>query len=129
MRELMATGLQLQGDYIEAGILWQPGDAFRQVIGAERGGRVRGVGFDPTLFGNRASSMDDSMPPLTSIATDQRVKELSAQVEAMKEKCTRYDAIEVEVRLMRRMLTQLYPSFPTMSMVRSLNYKVYGLGQ
>ena len=41
--------------------------------------------------------MDDSMPPLTSTATDQRVKKLSAQVEAMKEKCTRYDAIEAEV--------------------------------
>ena len=68
------------------------------------------------------------MPPLTSTATDQRVKELSAYIEAMKEKCTCYDAIEAEVRLMRRMLTQLYPSFPTMSMVRSLNYKVYGLG-
>ena len=68
------------------------------------------------------------MPPLTSIATNQRVKKLSAQVEAMKEKCTRYDAIEAEVRLIRRILTQLYPSFPTMSMVRSLNYKVYGLG-
>ena len=68
--------------------------------------------------------MDDITPPPTSTTTDQRVKELFAQVEAMKEKCTRYDAIEAKVRLMRRMLSQLYPSFPTMSMVRSLNYKV-----
>ena len=60
----------------------------------------------------------------TSIATDQRVQELSAHVEAVREKCTRYDAIEAKVRLMRRMLTQLCPSFPTMSMVRSLNYSV-----
>jgi len=43
----------------------------------------------------------------------------------MREKCTCYDAIEAEVRLMRRMLTQLYPSFLTISMVRSLNYKVF----
>ena len=98
----------------------QPNDAFGQVIGAERGGRVRGVGFGPTPSGNRARSMDDSTPPLTSTETDQRVIELFTQVEAMQEKCTRY---EVEMRLMRRMLTQLCPSFPNMSMARSLNAK------
>ena len=124
MRELMAMGSQLQGDNIEVGILWQPNDAFGQVIGAERGGHVRGVGFGPNPFGNCVSSMDDITPPPTSNTTDQRVKELFAQVEAMKEKCTRYDAIEIEVWLMRRMLTQMYPSFPTISTVRSLNYKV-----
>ncbi|XP_075640169.1 uncharacterized protein LOC142611904 [Castanea sativa] len=93
-----------------------PDDAFGQVIGAERGGRVRGVGFGPTPSGNRARSMDDSTPPPTSIATDQRVMELSTQVEAMKEKCTRYDALEAEMRLMRRVLTRLCPSFPSLSM-------------
>ena len=49
--------------------------------------------------------------------------EFSTQVEAMKEKYTRYDSLEAEVRLMQRMLTQLCPSFPSMSMVRSLNSK------
>ena len=105
MKWLMTEGSQLQGNDIEAGILQQPDDAFGQVIGAERGGRVRGLGFGPTPSGNRARSMDDSMPPPTSIATDQRVIELSTQVEAMKEKCTRYDALEAQVQLMRRMLT------------------------
>ena len=105
MKELMATGSQLQGQDIEAGILWQPDDAFGQVIGPKRGGRVKGVGFGLTPSGNRARNMENSMPPPTSTTTDQRVKELSAQVEAMREKCTRYDAIEAEVRLMRRMLT------------------------
>ena len=87
----------------------QPNDAFGQVIGAERGGRVRGVGFGLTSSSNHARSMDDSTPPLTSTETDQRVIELFTQVEAM--------------RLMRRMLTSLCPSFPSMSMVRSLNTK------
>ncbi|KAK9995135.1 hypothetical protein SO802_024838 [Lithocarpus litseifolius] len=114
MKELMTEGSQLQGNDIEAGILWQPDDAFGQVIGAERGGRVRGVGFGPTPSSNRARTMDDSMPSPTSIATDQRVIELSTQVEAMKEKCARYDA---EMRLMRKVLTSLCPSFPSMSMV------------
>ena len=105
MKELMATGSQLQGEDINAGILWQPNNAFGQVISLERGGRVKGVGFGPTPYGNRARNMEDHTPPPTSTTTDQRVKELSAQVETMREKCTRYDAIEAEVRLMRRMLT------------------------
>ncbi|XP_030950205.1 uncharacterized protein LOC115974128 [Quercus lobata] len=116
MKRLMTEGSQLQGNNIEAGILWQPDDAFGQVIGAKRGGRVRGLGFGPTPSGNRVRSMDDSTPPPTFIATDQRVIELSTQVEAMKEKYTRYDALEAQVQLMRRLLTRLYPSFPSMSM-------------
>ena len=116
----MTEGSQLRGNNIEAGILWQPDDAFGQVIDAERGGHVRGVGFGPTPSGNRARSMNDSTPPPTSTATNQRVIELSTQVEATKEKCARYDA---GMRLMQRMLTSLCPSFPSMSMLRSLNTK------
>ena len=63
MRELMATGSQLQGDNIEAGVLWQLDNAFGQVIGPKRGGRIRGLGSGPTPSGNRASSMDYSTPP------------------------------------------------------------------
>ena len=48
MKHLMTEGSQLRGNDIEAGILWQPDDAFAQVLGAERSGRVKGVGFGPT---------------------------------------------------------------------------------
>ena len=120
MKKLMTEGSQLQGNDIDAGILWRPDDAFAQVLSAERGGRVRGVGFGPTPSGNRARSMDDSTPHPTSSATDQKVIELTAQVEEMKEKCAHYDA---EMRSMRRMLTSLFPSFPSLSTVRSLNTK------
>nr|POE65567.1 hypothetical protein CFP56_57446 [Quercus suber] len=113
MKQLMTEGSRLRGNDIEGGILWQPNDTFRQVISAERGGCVRGVGFGPTPSGNRVRSMDDSTPPPTSTATDQRVIELSTQVEEMKEKCDHYDA---EMRLIWRVLTSLCPSFPSMSM-------------
>ena len=76
--------------------------------------------FGPTPSSNRARSMNDSTPPPTSTATNQRVIELSTQVEATNEKCARYDA---RMRSMQRMLTSLCPSFPSMSMVRSLNTK------
>ncbi|KAK9987957.1 hypothetical protein SO802_028196 [Lithocarpus litseifolius] len=78
MKQLIATGSQLQGNNIEAGILWQPNNSFGQVISAKRGGHVRGVGFGPNHSGNRTSSMDDSTPPPTSTATNQKVMELSS---------------------------------------------------
>ena len=68
----------MQGQDIKAGILWQPDDAFGQVIDPKRGGRVRGVGFGLTPSGNCARNMENSMPPPTSTAIDQRVKELFA---------------------------------------------------
>ena len=120
MEELMAIGSQLQGQDIKASILWQPDDAFAQVLGAERDCRVRGVGFGPTPSGNHARSMDDSTPHPTFTATDQKVIELTAQVEKMKEKCAHYDA---EMRSIRTMLTSLFPLFPSLSTVRSLNTK------
>ena len=119
----MTTGSQLRENNIEAGILWQPNDAFGWVIGAERGGRVRGVGFGPSPSCNHARSMDDSTPPPTSTATDQRVMELSTQVEAMKEKCTHYDAFEAGVRLMER----IDPTVPIVSQYvygKKFEYKV-----
>ena len=78
MKQLMTEGSQLQGNDIDVGILWQPDDAFAQVLGAKRGGHVRGVGFGPTPFGNHARSMDDSTPHPTSTTTDQKVIELTA---------------------------------------------------
>ena len=120
MKKLMTEGSQLRGNDIDAGILWRPDDAFAQVLGAERGGRVRGVGFGPTPSGNCVRSMDDSTPHPTSTVTNQKVIELTAQVEEMKEKYAHYDA---EMRSMRRMLTSKFPPFPSLSMVRSLNTK------
>ena len=78
MEELMAIGSQLQGQDIKAGILWQPDDAFGQVIDPKRGGCVRGVGFGLIPFDNCARNMENSTPLPTSTATDQRVKELFA---------------------------------------------------
>ena len=77
MKQLMIEGSQLWGNDIKAGILWQPDDAFGQVINAERGGCVIRVGFSLTPSSNCARSMDDNMPPPTSTTTDQRVQELS----------------------------------------------------
>ena len=80
MKELLAAGSQLQGKASEGGILWRVDDAFAQVIGVERGGRVWGLGFGLTPSGTHVRIMEDYMPPSTSTATDLRVKELTTDI-------------------------------------------------
>ena len=52
----MEKGGSLQEERCE-GILWSKDDAFAQVMGAERCGRVRGVGFGPTPLGRSGSNL------------------------------------------------------------------------
>ena len=99
MKELLATGSQLQGKASEGGILWRADDAFAQVMGVERGGHVRGLGFGLTLSGTHSRIMEDYMPPSTSIATDLSVKELTTDIAELKEKCSIVDALKAEVML------------------------------
>ena len=47
MNEILNKGGSLQGER-NAGILWSIDDTFTQVMGKERCGRIRGVGFGPT---------------------------------------------------------------------------------
>ena len=99
MKELLATGSQLQGKASEGGILWRVDDAFAQVMGVERGGRVRGLGFGLTPSGTHVRIMEDYMPPSTSTATDLRVNELTTEIAKLKEKCSIVDALKAEVML------------------------------
>ena len=62
------------------------------------------------------------MPPSTSIAIDQRVKELIAEIAELKEKCSTVDALKAEVMLMRKIFSQLNPLF-TISQVKK--FKVH----
>ncbi|KAK9990543.1 hypothetical protein SO802_025528 [Lithocarpus litseifolius] len=56
MTEILDNGCTLQGERRE-GILWAKDDAFAQVMGAERSGRVRGVGFGPTPSGRSGANL------------------------------------------------------------------------
>ena len=117
MKEVLALGSQLQGEVDEGGILWWLDDAFAHVMG---GGHVWGVGFGPTPFGTHMRNMEDCMPPPTSTATDQRVKELTTEVVELREKCSCVESLKAEVMMMRKIFSQLNPVF-TISHVKSLN--------
>ena len=65
MTEILNNGGKLQGDHCE-GILWSKDDAFAQVMGKERCGRVRGVSFGPTLTGKSGSNLPCLTGPSSS---------------------------------------------------------------
>ena len=111
MKELLALGSQLQGEAGEGGILWRPNDAFAQVMGVERGGRVQGVGFGPTPSDIHMRNMEHYTPPSTSIATDQLVKETTTEVVELREKCSCIKSLKAKMMLMRKMFSQLNTLF------------------
>ena len=67
MTEILNNGGSLQGEHCQ-GILWSKTDVFAQVMGEERCGRVRGVGFGPTPSGRNGSNLPcyTLTPPLSS---------------------------------------------------------------
>ena len=74
MNEILNKGGSLQGEQ-HAGILWSTDDAFAQVMGKERCGRVWGVGFGPTPTGRSGANLPCSIGPSSS-ETAHRMTEL-----------------------------------------------------
>ncbi|XP_075654765.1 uncharacterized protein LOC142624924 [Castanea sativa] len=84
MNEILARGSSLQGSRRE-GILWSKDDAFAQVMGAERSGRVRGVGFGPTPSGRNGSNRSCYTLPSSSIETAHRMTELETSHQTLRD--------------------------------------------
>ena len=74
MNEILNNRGSLQGKCHE-GILWSTDDAFAQVMGKERCGRVRGVGFGSTPTGKSRSNLPCLTEPSSS-KTAHRMTEL-----------------------------------------------------
>ena len=74
MKDILNNGGKLVGDHRD-GILWAKDDAFAQVMGEERSGRVRGVGFGPTPSGRSGSNLP-CVPGPSSTETVQRMTAL-----------------------------------------------------
>ena len=65
MNEILNNGGSLQGEH-HTGILWFTNDAFAQVMGKERCGHVRGVGFGPTPTGRSGANLPCLTGPSSS---------------------------------------------------------------
>ena len=65
MNEILNNGGSLQGERHE-GIQWSTDDAFAQVMGKKRCGRVHGVCFGPTPTGRSGSNLPCLTEPSSS---------------------------------------------------------------
>ena len=74
MKEILDNGGKLEGDRRD-GILRANDDAFAQVMGKERSGRVRGISFGPTPTGRSGSNLP-CLPGPSSTETAQRMTAL-----------------------------------------------------
>ena len=86
MKELMnEEGTQLQGES-SGGILWSKDDSIARVMGPERNGRVRGVGFGQTPSGRSGTTISQYiLTPPPSNETTQRIMQLEIAFASMKE--------------------------------------------
>ncbi|XP_065622851.1 uncharacterized protein LOC136064706 [Quercus suber] len=85
MADILRKGGSLQGEPHE-GILWAKDDAFAQVMGAERHGRVRGVGLGPTPSGRSGSNLPCyTSTPLVSRETAHRITELETSHQTLRD--------------------------------------------
>ncbi|KAK9981937.1 hypothetical protein SO802_035199 [Lithocarpus litseifolius] len=85
MKEILNNGHTLQGERRE-GILWAKDDAFAQVMGEERPGRVRGVGFGPTPSGRSGANLPCyTLTPPSSTETSQRMTSLENSYQSLRD--------------------------------------------
>ncbi|KAL0009601.1 hypothetical protein SO802_011103 [Lithocarpus litseifolius] len=85
MKEILNNGCTLQVERHE-GILWAKDDAFAQVMGAERSGRVRGVGFGPTPSGRSGSNLPCyTLTPPSSTKTTHRMTSLENSHQSLRD--------------------------------------------
>ena len=93
MKEILnEEGTPLQGES-SGGILWSKDDSFARVMGPERSGRVRGVGFGQTPSGRSGTTISQYiLTPPPSNETTQRITQLEIAFACMKEQLAQLDA-------------------------------------
>ena len=84
MKELLVESLnQLQSDDTSGSIAWALDDVFAKVMGKERKGRIRGVGFGPSPSGRRSKSALTVLQIQSSQSRDNKVAQLKASLAKM----------------------------------------------
>ena len=115
MKELLVEpSNQLQLDDISGSIAWASDNVFAKVMGKERKGRMRRVGFGPSQSGRSSKSAITDLQIRSSQSRHNEVAQLKASLAKMKEKLSTFDEMkerlsqfeEMEQR-MARMLQQV----------------------
>ncbi|KAL0003168.1 hypothetical protein SO802_016949 [Lithocarpus litseifolius] len=75
-------------------IAWAPNDVFAKVMGKERKGRIRGVGFGPSPCGRSSNSALTNIETHSSQARDNEVAQLKATLATMEDKLAGFDEMK-----------------------------------
>ncbi|KAL0005063.1 hypothetical protein SO802_012624 [Lithocarpus litseifolius] len=92
MNELLADpSNQLQSSDTSGSITWAPDDVFAKVMGKERKGHIRGVGFGPSPSGQSSKSALTDIQIRPSQVRDDEVAQLKASLDNMQEKLSSFE--------------------------------------
>ncbi|KAK9990118.1 hypothetical protein SO802_025103 [Lithocarpus litseifolius] len=95
MKELMADPTNhLQSSNTTGSIAWAPDDVFAKVMGKERKGRIRGVGFGPSPSGRSSKNALTDIETHSRQARDNEVAQLKATLATMEEKLADFDEMK-----------------------------------
>ncbi|KAK9985416.1 hypothetical protein SO802_030367 [Lithocarpus litseifolius] len=95
MKELMADPANhLQSSDTTGSIAWAPDDVFAKVMGKERKGRIRGVGFGPSPSGRSSNNALTDIDTHSRQARDNEVAQLKATLATMEEKLADFDEMK-----------------------------------
>ncbi|XP_030924792.1 uncharacterized protein LOC115951783 [Quercus lobata] len=94
-KELLAEpSNQLQSSDISGSIAWAPDDVFAKVMGKECKGRIRRVGFGPSLSGRSSKSALTDLQIRSSQERDDEVAQLKASLANMQEKLSSFEEMK-----------------------------------
>ncbi|XP_030936675.1 uncharacterized protein LOC115961915 [Quercus lobata] len=101
----------LQSSEITGSIVWSTEDVFAKVMGKERKGRIRGVGFGPSPSARSSKTALTDIEIHSSQARDNEVAQLKASLATMQDKLESFDEMkerlsqfeEMEQRMEQRM--------------------------
>ena len=126
MKELLVDpSIQLQSSDTSGSIAWSIDDVFAKVMGKERKGRIRGVGFGPSPSGRSSKSALTGIQIQLSQARDNEVAQLKASLATMEEKLASFDEIKERLSQFEEMEQRMARMLQQMQQISSQCNQVY----
>ncbi|XP_050245547.1 uncharacterized protein LOC126693581 isoform X1 [Quercus robur] len=118
MKELLVDPKnQLQSFDRSGSIAWSTDDVFAKVMGKERKGRIRGVGFGPTPSGQSSKTTLTDSEIQSSQARDNELAQLKASLATMEEKLVGFDKMKEKISQFEEMEQRMARMFQQMQQI------------
>ena len=115
----------LQSSDTTGTIVWSTEDVFAKVMGKERKGRIRGVGFGPSPSGRSSKSALTDIEIHSSQARDNEVAQLKASLATMQDKLAGFDEMKERLSQFEEMEQRMASMFQQMQQSSSQCNQVY----